>query len=360
MDRPQVVMIHKDTVRCIIPLSNGTILTGSDDHTLRIGTPPKGKNLGKTELILKGHTGPVYSAAVLPDGRIVSGSQDMTLRVWNSKTGVVERIIRGSSFHSCLLALPDNRIVTTAPFGTMEILNVDTGAVEQTLNGHSEAVEDIALLPDGRIVSGSRDATLRIWNTETGKTEQIVKNRSAVKCLLVLRNGNIVSGSEDSLIRIWNLAPDSENPERLLRGHEDSITCVAELPDRRIVSGAQDWTLRIWNIETGEIEQVFTDHWHKVWSVAVVKDRIYSGSSDKTMRIRKYEMKPTNENRQRKTNMISELNFMLPRDILSSYPGGQIYRHAKNDFEAVKGGTQRYRSKRQNLTKRKNKKTNVV
>ena len=65
-----------------------------------------------------------------PDGRCaVSGSEDQTVRVWDLRSGV------------CL----------------------------RTLKGHSDTVSSVSVTPDGRrAVSGSFDRTLRVWDLEIG------------------------------------------------------------------------------------------------------------------------------------------------------------------------------------------------
>ncbi|KAF8979687.1 WD40-repeat-containing domain protein, partial [Cyathus striatus] len=61
-----------------------TIVSGSDDKTVRVWNSHSGKLLNK----LKGHSDSVNSVAISQDGSIiVSGSGDNTVRVWNVKNG---------------------------------------------------------------------------------------------------------------------------------------------------------------------------------------------------------------------------------------------------------------------------------
>src|SRR5208337_1448953 len=79
---------------------------------------------------LKGHAGPVKSAAFSPEGsRIVTASWDETARVWMA----------------------------------------DTGALIAELKGHAGSVRSAAFSPEGsRIVTASWDKTARVWMAETG------------------------------------------------------------------------------------------------------------------------------------------------------------------------------------------------
>ena len=57
--------------------------TGSWDQTAKVWEVASGKEL----LMLKGHSGPIWSVALSPDGqRIVTGSTDQTAKVWEAAT----------------------------------------------------------------------------------------------------------------------------------------------------------------------------------------------------------------------------------------------------------------------------------
>jgi WD40 repeat protein len=66
-------------VYCVYALSEGRIVSGSKDKTIKIWNSTTGLCL----LTLMGHTESVYSICELDAGRIVSVSSDNTLRVWN-------------------------------------------------------------------------------------------------------------------------------------------------------------------------------------------------------------------------------------------------------------------------------------
>ena len=275
-----------------------------------------------------GHTGSVNCLAVLPDGRIVSGSEDHTLRIWNPDTGACLRTLEGHVFGvNCLAVLPDGRIVSGSDDRTLSIWNPDTAKCLYTLIGHAKSINCLAVLPDGRIVSGSSDKTLRIWDPDTGKCLWVLRKRPAVRtrflanlpdgrilcgskdgtlfildsnaveclqmredhdylvtCLAVLPDGRIVVGSTDGILRVWN--PNTEKCLQKLRALSDLITCLAILPDGRIVVGSTNGILRIWNPDTGEHLQTSEGHADLVSCLAVLPDgRIISGSRDKTLRI---------------------------------------------------------------------------
>ncbi|MBZ4192685.1 MAG: hypothetical protein LAE24_00030 [Candidatus Contendobacter sp.] len=80
----QVFEGHLDTVNGAMELSDGRILSWSEDCTLRIWN----RDDSNVFIEMKGHTHAVTGAKELPDQRIVSCSKDETLRFWDSKTGL--------------------------------------------------------------------------------------------------------------------------------------------------------------------------------------------------------------------------------------------------------------------------------
>ena len=62
------------------------ILTGSRDHTAKLGTAKTGKPL----LEFKGHTDQIRTVAFSPDGtRVATGSWDKSAKVWDAQTGTL-------------------------------------------------------------------------------------------------------------------------------------------------------------------------------------------------------------------------------------------------------------------------------
>ena len=75
---------HTHYVNSVVFSPDGRhIVSGSDDHTIRVWNIQTGDQLGSP---FQGHTGCVNSVTFSPDGRhIVSGSDDQTIQVWDSK-----------------------------------------------------------------------------------------------------------------------------------------------------------------------------------------------------------------------------------------------------------------------------------
>ena len=64
------------------------------------------------------------------------------------------------------------------------------------------------------------------------------------------------------------------------------MLCVAVLPRDRIVSGSRDKTLRVWDVTEGLCLQTMRAHTGWVNCVGVLPDgRVVSGSRDKTLKV---------------------------------------------------------------------------
>ena len=198
------------------------IISGSDDHTIRIWDAGTGSAVGKP---LQGHTAWVRTVAYSPNGsRIISGSDDNMIRIWDAKTGF---------------------------------------ALGKPLEGHTRQVWSIAYSPNGqRIISGSSDKTIRMWDAETVSAvgEPFEGHTDWVSSVAYSPDGRlIISGSNDMTIRMWDAETGSAVGEPF-EGHTCMVWSIAYSPVRRhIISGSTDCTVRMWNPETASLGPSCTD-----------------------------------------------------------------------------------------------------
>ncbi|UXI14068.1 hypothetical protein NH340_JMT00011 [Sarcoptes scabiei] len=115
---------HSDSITCFIcTYSNKTLITGSQDMSLKIWET----STGKLTQVLVGHEGGIscVATAALNETVVVSGSQDCNIIVWD----------------------------------------INTGAELLSLTGHNANVIGIVLTPDGsRALSYSEDNTFQLWD----------------------------------------------------------------------------------------------------------------------------------------------------------------------------------------------------
>ena len=172
---------------------------------------------------LRGHLGPVHSAAFSPDGqRIVTGSEDQTAKVWDAASGQELLTLKGhgSAVWSVAFSPDGQRIVTGSADQTAKVWDAASGKELLTLKGHGSRVWSVAFSPDGqRIVTGSGDQTAKVWDAASGKELLTLKGHgSAVRSVAFSPDGQrIVTGSEDQTAKVWDAASGKEL--LTLKGH---------------------------------------------------------------------------------------------------------------------------------------------
>ena len=123
----------------------------------------------------------VYCVIQLTDGRIVSGSSDQTLKVWDPISGRCLVTLRGhTSSVLCVIQLTDGRLMSGSSDKSIKIWDTILGSCMMTLEGHTHGVFCVTQLTDGRIVSGGGDNTLRIWNIMSLSQQKWIRRRLLV------------------------------------------------------------------------------------------------------------------------------------------------------------------------------------
>ncbi len=97
---------------------------------------------------LSGHTSFVYSLSVLSNGDIISGGEDRTLRIWRGKHGTVYT----------------RSIISNA--SSMVMASLLDGECAQTLVHPAISVWSVSAMPNGDIVSGCSDGVVRVFSAQ--------------------------------------------------------------------------------------------------------------------------------------------------------------------------------------------------
>jgi len=164
-------------VRCLIQLSDGRLVSGSADVTLKIWDTISGRCL----ITLQGHTESVYCMIQLTDGRLVSGSDDSTIKIWDTISGSCLMTLQGNTEGVyCMIQLTDGRLVSGSDDSSIKIWDTISGSCLMTLQGHTYSVNSVTQLTDGRLVSGSYDNTLKIWNMMSFSQQKWIRRRLLV------------------------------------------------------------------------------------------------------------------------------------------------------------------------------------
>ncbi len=281
---------HSDKVCSVAFSPDGkTVLSGSDDKTLKLWDIASGKEL-KTFI---GHSHWVNSVAFSPDGKTaLSGSKDESLKLWDVASGKELKTFTGH-FGSIISVIfsPDGKTALSGSLDkTLKLWDIATGKPLKTFKGHSKSVFSVAFSPDGKTaLSGSLDKTLKLWNVASGKELKTLKGHShSVYSVAFSPYGgrSALSAGEENILRLWDIS--SGKTLKAFAGHFHFVWSTAFNPDGRfILSGSDDKTLKLWDIASGKELKTFSGHSEIINSVAFSPDGRFalSGSDDKTLKL---------------------------------------------------------------------------
>jgi WD40 repeat protein len=153
-------------------------------------------------------------------------------------------------------------------------------------DGCSDSVLTIAVW-DGHLISGHYSGRLMVWNVETGACVTVFKSSSGNFLSLAVCGSHLVSGSGEGHVEVWAMsatAPWTCERTRTLLGHTDYVWSLVGWKDK-LLSGSKDKTIRVWDMETGEHTATLTGHNGAVYALAVHENRLFSSSHDRTIRM---------------------------------------------------------------------------
>ena len=254
---------HTGRVRAVVDVGGGRVASGGDDCVLRVWDVLSGKQLQQTP------TGEgddiILCAAALWGDRVATGHQQGEIRLWSLGSGGRRAVglLQGHTGTVWSLAVvgsgtAQRLLASGSGDHSARLWDVDAGTCTAVLNGHTRYVCCLADLGGGRLLSGSYDRSLRVWNTVAGACLAVVPNAHGgaraggwIEAACVLPGG-AATGSHGGTVCLWNwdeaanvLTPDGA-ALRLEGGFLQSLT-TAPGPDGalRLLAGCRDSTLRV-------------------------------------------------------------------------------------------------------------------
>uniref|UniRef100_A0A453P9Y2 C3H1-type domain-containing protein n=1 Tax=Aegilops tauschii subsp. strangulata TaxID=200361 RepID=A0A453P9Y2_AEGTS len=153
------------------------------------------------------------------------------------------------------------------------------------LQGHEKVVTGIAL-PTGsdKLYSGSKDGTVRLWDCQTGQCAGVLPVGGEVGCM-ISEGPWLFVGIPDA-VKVWNMQTQAEMN---LTGPTGQVYALA-IGNELLFAATQDGRILAWRFSTVtncfEPAASLTGHQLAVVSLIVGGMRLYSGSMDKTIRVR--------------------------------------------------------------------------
>ena len=183
-----------------------------------------------------GHRAFVKDLAFSPDGEfLASASDDKTIRIWDWKSGVTIRTLRGqigAGNDGKIFAIaisPDGGTIAAAgyfgpglgdepPYGDVRLFDFSTGKIKAVLKGPQYANYDLAFSPDGKfLATGGQDGLVYVWRrdavTETGWVEHTQFDADTYRISQIgfgAGGDRLIATTADNGIRLWDMASQSE------------------------------------------------------------------------------------------------------------------------------------------------------
>ena len=315
---------HTGSISCIDVFSDGRIVSGSEDCTLRVWDSTTGQCLKK----LKHHHKAITCVKALKNGKVLSGSKDNAVWLSDPTSCSAEPILKDLHFipvcitmlsdelaaiaenelavwiydvtgnapvkhikavpphYSIIAVFPDGKIVAKPITGEVEVFDlfIRTPSYQLKAEGHLHEVTCAITLNNGLIVTGSNDKRIRIWDT-TGKClKTMLAGSQSISCLAALPDDRIVVGSHDT--SLWMLDLNDNVKPRIISGHKSKINCLAVLQDKRIVSGSSDRSLLVWNSSLRNcLHSIDTPTLFVNCMTTLKNGRLISSSTDNSLRV---------------------------------------------------------------------------
>lgn len=246
-----------------------------------------------------GHLAFVKDIAFSPDGELLlSASDDKTIRVWDWRSGVTLRIIRGeigAGNEGRIFALdvsPDGRTVAAggwfgsgsgdAAYGDVRLFDIATGRMATVLKGHEYPVYDLDFSPDGSLLAaGGQDGYVHVWrrdeaagNDWTPYEVLDAEARRVEKVAFALGGKRLAAATADNGLRLFDMEtlgeidmPEAE-PLRDVR-----LSALAVSPDgETIATGDAQGQVRLWRARDGAAVAAFSRAAHVVGALSFTAD----------------------------------------------------------------------------------------
>jgi len=155
-----------------------------------------------------------------------------------------------------LVFTPDGRSLLGASNNEIAFWDSRTGELQRVLRGHTRRVAALAISQDGRtLVSGSYDQLVKVWDVAGEKTRLTLKGHEAIISAVAISPDGKAIASADSEICLWDISEGSQLVHRKRLGdHGQSIDGLAFSPDgRTLVSGGEDGKIKVWEVATGRL-----------------------------------------------------------------------------------------------------------
>jgi WD40 repeat protein len=243
---------HTDYVRSLTLLEGASIVSGSEDRTLKLWDV----QIGGVIRTFCGHTSFVLSVSISPSHTtIASGSEDKTIRLWDIQTGECQCVIKlQEPVYRVTFSPMDPQHLVSWSSGGIRQWDIDSCQVKSTYEG-----SDPAFSLDGTHFISSRGNAATVQNTGSGVTVATysVPNGSLHYCCFS-PNGKLVAAAAGPTAYVWDIASSDPHPIETFIGHTNGIVSLT-FSSSSLISASYDNSVKFWQIGASSTDPVASD-----------------------------------------------------------------------------------------------------
>jgi WD40 repeat protein/tRNA A-37 threonylcarbamoyl transferase component Bud32 len=186
-----------------------------------------------------------------------------------------------------------------------------------------DKVYEVAFSPTERVLAtGGQNGLLTIWHFDSNKEAiPLHGHKDTVVSISFSPNGALLAtASQDGTIIIWRVSGGTKLEDISTGNYDEYQSAVFSSDGKSLASCGRDNTIEIRRVDTGEIEEQFRGHSHRVTSVAYSSDGklLASGSGDRTVRVWNLDSKQEMFKLQGHTDVVRSVAFQPNGELLAS------------------------------------------
>lgn len=188
-------------------------------------------------VVLKGHTDCVRGIVGLKDGSLLSCSNDATIRHWNETYDCIKEFHGHANYIYGIAMLGDNMFVTSGEDSSIRLWSIAKGALGDAIKLPAQSIWDVACTEGGDIVAGSSDGTVRVFTSDESRVAP-ADILEAFKVAVDTRQAE--QSKELGGVKVNDLP----GPESLLQEGNEGQTRLVRQPNGKIL--CYQWTKGTW------------------------------------------------------------------------------------------------------------------
>lgn len=245
------IKAHKSSIWSMIELSNGFLVSGSSDKSIKIWDVKNKNDKSVTTFRgTQGHQATVFCLGEIEPTKIISGSEDKTLKIWDLdlKQCTLSLIEPNNSKINSLVTMNDtNYVITGGDDNIIKLWNLEEQSIPSVLQGHDCTIWCLEIFSNDKfLASGSSDNVIKIWDlTKMVCLFTLEGHLNTISSLKIMNNGLLASTSWDMSLKMWNLS--SRSCIFTLKGHKGIIWDVVQLDSDEIATCSSDKSIIVWN-----------------------------------------------------------------------------------------------------------------